>query len=311
LRAPGGEKIGTLCLVDSRPREFTEAQLALLQKLGGLVERELRISELMHAQTGMLAAQAELLKTRERLQSELQEAARYLRSLLPAPMAEPIKVDWRFVPSDELGGDCLGYQTLPGGQLAFYIVDVCGHGVGAAMLSVALLNILRSQSLADVEFSDPASVLSALNRSFQMSDHGSKFFTIWYGVLTPATGELVYSSGGHPPAIQVRSFGGSSRLNSNGIAVGCVTWAQYQNMKGRLEPGDALFVFSDGAYEVPVKEREILGLDGFEKLLLEIAETPEKRLERLGSRVSEMAGRQRFSDDVSILMLQMPASPKS
>ena len=113
----------------------------------------------------------------------------------------PIRTDWRFVPSADLGGDSFGYHWLDDDHFAFYLLDVSGHGVGAALLSVSALNALRSQSLPQTDFRDPGQVLTALNQAFQMDQQNGMFFTIWYGVYHKPTRRLDYSGGGHPPAI--------------------------------------------------------------------------------------------------------------
>jgi len=304
LRAPGGEKIGTLCIADREPRNFSAGHCAVLKRLGALVERELRMTDFVEAQTTLLAAQSELLKTQKRLKEELEAAARYVESLLPAPIEAPVRIDWRFLPSDELGGDCLGYNQLKGGQLAFYVLDVCGHGVGAAMLSVMLLSILRSQSLEGVDFADPAAVLSALNRQFQMSLHGNRFFTMWYGVLDPASGRLVYCGGGHPPALVVGPITAARRLVTEGIAVGCLSFATYTNLECYLEIEDVLYLFSDGAYEVRRRDGSFMPLDAFEKMLATAPKSSAGALDTIITELQRIAGESGFVDDVSIMELR-------
>ncbi|MGO4843433.1 PP2C family protein-serine/threonine phosphatase, partial [Rhizobiaceae sp. 2RAB30] len=85
------------------------------------------------------------------------------------------------VPSTELGGDSFGYHAIDDDHMAFYLLDVCGHGVGATLLSVAVINVLRASALPNARFRDPASVLAALNDAFPMEKQNDKFFTIWYG----------------------------------------------------------------------------------------------------------------------------------
>ena len=104
---------------------------------------------------------AELRVSREMLANDLASAARYVRSLLPPPgeMAG-IRADWRFIPSADLGGDAFGYHRLDDDQVAIYLLDVCGHGVGAALLSVSALNAIRGEALPNTDFRDPAAVLA-------------------------------------------------------------------------------------------------------------------------------------------------------
>src|ERR1700730_18334673 len=99
------------------------------------------------------------LLTHNRLQRELRDAERYVRAILPPPISDPFTVDWRFVPSTELGGDSFGYHWIDSEHFALYLLDVCGHGVGAALLSITVANTLRSGALQNTDFRRPEGVL--------------------------------------------------------------------------------------------------------------------------------------------------------
>ena len=109
-------------------------------------------------------------------------------------------------------------------HMAFYLLDVCGHGVGAALLSVTAINVLRSAALPNTDFRDPAAVLGALNDAFPMEKQNNMYFTIWYGVYQRATRNLRYASAGHPPALLLRGgserAAGAFRLETRGVALG-------------------------------------------------------------------------------------------
>src|SRR3954469_11309780 len=110
-----------------------------------------------------------LLASQKVMASDLAQAAKYVQSLLPDPLRKgPIRTEWRFVPSASLGGDTFGYHWLDDDHLALFLLDVSGHGVGPALLSVSAFNALRSQSLPQTDFLEPGQVLAALNRAFQM-----------------------------------------------------------------------------------------------------------------------------------------------
>ncbi len=118
------------------------------------------------------------------LAKELAKAGEYVVSLLPEPINTPtVETFWRFIPSAQLGGDAFGYHWIDDEHYAMYLLDVCGHGVGSALMSVSALNVLKGSSFTGVDYTDPASVLTALNKSFQMSDHNGLYFTIWYDIL--------------------------------------------------------------------------------------------------------------------------------
>ena len=133
--------------------------------------------------------------------SELAEAANYVRSILPEPTLSPLRIDWKYQPSTELGGDAFGYHWIDPDHFAVYLLDVCGHGVGASLLSVTAMNVIRSGSLPKTEFRDPGAVLSGLNNAFLMEKQNNMYFTIWYGVFNKTTRQVIYACGGHPPAL--------------------------------------------------------------------------------------------------------------
>ena len=143
-----------------------------------------------------------LLESQHRLANEMKQAAHYVQSLLPEKLKKgDITTDWRFIPSAELGGDSFGYHWLDDDHFAFYLLDVSGHGVGSALLSVSAMNALRSQALPQTDFRVPGQVLGALNNAFQMEQQNGLYFTIWYGVYQKPTRQIDYSGGGHPPAL--------------------------------------------------------------------------------------------------------------
>ena len=202
--------------------------------------------------TARREAEAALARVQKRLKQELQEAADYVRSLLPAPLTKgPITCEWHFAPSAELGGDAFGYHWIDDDCFSFYIIDAAGHGVRAALLSVSAANTLRAQSLRRCDFRDPAAVLEAMNRNYQMDRHGELFLTLWYGVFCRSTRELRFSSAGHPPAL-VFTPGAreATPLKSRGLMIGALPEAHYETETTVLPAGAVLYVFSDGAFEL-------------------------------------------------------------
>lgn len=246
----------------------------------------------------------DLHQQKQRLEQELSEAAVYVRSLLPPPIAAPVATDWVFVPSTELGGDCFDYFALDNDHFAIYLLDVSGHGVGSALLSVSVLNLLRSRSLPHTDFTQPRAVLEALNQAFPMENHGDKYFTIWYGVYHLQRHELTYVSGGHPPAL-LRTQQGLTALPGTGLAVGMFAGVTYNQQVLRVPPNSSLYVFSDGAYEVPEAPGQdaIWGLDAFTQVLEtgEGVPTPQSICERIPRRPG-----QGWPDDLSILRVDFP-----
>src|ERR1700691_99215 len=168
-----------------------------------IAKLEVAHQELTLAHRDLAQSRDELLRVHTRLRQELHAAQHYVLAILPAPVAEPIAVDWLFVPSTELGGDSFGYQWIDGEHYALYLLDVCGHGVGSALLSITVANTLRSGALQNTDFRKPEAVLSSLNQAFQMENQNGLYFTIWYGVYHRRTAPLRYASAGHPSPILV------------------------------------------------------------------------------------------------------------
>ena len=259
---------------------------------------------------GELAASRETLQlTHDRLQQELRDAERYVRAMLPAPVSEPLAVDWRFVPSTELGGDSFGYHWIDDEHFALYLIDVCGHGVGSALLSVAVADTLRSEALARTDFHNPAEVLAALNLAYQMERHGELFSTVWYGVYHRATGRLRYASAGHPPAILVRgpcdAIGDGLPLPASGPCVGISPAARYQDEQCMLPSPARLFVFSDGAYEITRPDGSMLDFAAFAEMLTRPVREGQSELDGLLDYAREVHGPGALEDDFTIIRMAL------
>lgn len=192
-------------------------------------------------------------ETQKRLEDELQEAGKYVTSILPEPITKPFNITWAYDPSTELGGDSFGYHWIDETHFAIYLLDVCGHGVGAALLSVAAINVIRAGSLPGVNFLEPAEVLGGLNETFQMERHNNMYFTIWYGVYDTTTRTIRHASGGHPAAILLKPEANgdvSEELRAPGMLIGAMPGMKFKSAETPIPAGSRLFVFCDGAYEI-------------------------------------------------------------
>ncbi len=240
------------------------------------------------------------------LQAELMEAADYVQSLLPIPAIEPVRIDSRFIPSQQLGGDCFDYYWLDDDHLAIYLLDVSGHGSRAALLSVSVLNFLRSRFLPSTNFYEPNQVLNALNQAFQMDRQRNMYFTIWYGVYNRSTRSLLYSCAGHPPAMLItknpENLVEVKQLSTSGcIPIGMFPQAKYINDSCQIEPASNLYIFSDGIYEIPLPNGEIWQLDNFIQVLADYTEKNQCSLENILQAVRSLNFDDAFNDDVSLL----------
>ncbi len=242
------------------------------------------------------------------LEKELAEAASYVRSLLPASQETPFKIETLFQPSQELGGDCFDYFWLSPHRLVLYLLDVSGHGLGAALPSVSLLNLLRSQSLAEVNYSDPASVLRGLNQAFQMSAQQDKYFTIWYGVYDLPSQTLTFASAGHPPALVFGPKQPMQQLKTPGFPIGWFTDTEYTAQSCQIAYPSTLYLFSDGVYELQQPDGNLWSFVAFQSLLQQQPGLHHQPLTNLRQAIQRSANTQRFLDDFSLLKVYFEMS---
>jgi len=254
LAGPRGHKIGTFCLVDTAPREFGDEKVASLIAFAALVEREIKLGDIIQTQHELLNTRQQLVETQEKLTREFSDAAKYVRLMLPPPLNGEEIIDWHFHPSTHLGGDGLGYRRINDDLLAFYVLDVTGHGLGSALLAVTALELLRNRNPASqLDFSSPAAVIERLNRSFQMKDHAGKFFSVWYGVYSRSARTLTYVNGGHPPALLLTRQNGALQLSktvSSASVLGIMPEIQAPETTIEFSPTSELYLFTDGLYEL-------------------------------------------------------------
>ncbi|MFM8459184.1 MAG: PP2C family protein-serine/threonine phosphatase, partial [Chthoniobacterales bacterium] len=251
------------------------------------------------------AAFAALKESQEKLAAELAEAAAYVQSVLPAPIKQgAVTASWQFLPSSSLGGDAFGYGPERDGSFGICLLDVCGHGVGAALLSISVLNVIRAESLPGVNFSDPADVLGGLNNAFPMDKHGEMFFTAWCGIYDPAARRMRFAAGGHPPAIMVTPDGSSTVLSAKGPVIGAMPGMQFKPGEAEIPAGARVFVFSDGAYEIQQHDGSIMTHDDLRQLLARAPRdnAPAWVMEQLRAINSQPV----FDDDVSLVELCFP-----
>jgi sigma-B regulation protein RsbU (phosphoserine phosphatase) len=242
----------------------------------------------------------------KRLAGELDEASRYVRSILPDPMEKPLAIDWCFEPSTELGGDAFGYHWIDGDHLAIYLLDVCGHGVGAALLSATAINMIRAGLLA-ADLRNPGSVLAELNRAFPMERNNGMYFTLWYGVLHLPSRTLTHSSGGHPPALLLSSGGAIEEIREPGMILGLMPGTSYSTGVTELPPGSRLFVFSDGVYEAIKPDNSLLDFEEFKEFMAANGSSPDA-FEKLKEWIHSFQGPGPLSDDFTMVRVLVPSS---
>mgnify|MGYP001002254952 FL=1 len=206
----------------------------------------------------LAARNARLSEALRQIEQDLEVAARIQQSVLPAHQQRyrDYFSDWIFLPSAWVSGDIFNVFPLDN-HLGFYCVDVSGHGVGAAMMSLAVARqflhgraVERFLFTADNEVASPAEVVRILNGRF-CSDEVEivSYFTMIYGVIDLATGEGKLCQAGHPTPFIVTPDGEARTVGNGGAPVGLMPDLCWTDVNFSLAAGERLCLFSDGITE--------------------------------------------------------------
>lgn len=220
LAAPGGQRVGSLCILDKKPRQMSPLELGLLRDLADWVEKELATDQ------------------------ELVEAGAMQRRLLPTsqPQVPGYDIAGRCLPSRAAGGDFFDWYPV-GEQFQVVVADVMGKGVAAAIIAASLRALVRGASRHN-------DVAEAINRTAFTLEHDlsetSSFATLFCGRLDPDSGRLTYVDAGHGLTGVIRASGRVRLLLSDGLPLGIGFGDELRAHSAYLAPGDTLVSVSDG-----------------------------------------------------------------
>jgi sigma-B regulation protein RsbU (phosphoserine phosphatase) len=287
-----------------------------MEELHARVETHLNLRRL-HVE--LEETNSRLERVNGRMARDLEAAAKIQKTFLPcaAPRVPGTEFAWCYQPCDELAGDGLNIIPLDDGKVGLYILDVSGHGVSSALLSVTLSRLLSPPSepssilIGDravrdrLDITPPAEVADRLNRLFPYDTGTEQFATLMYGVLDVSTGDFRYVSAGHPGPLLLPADGPPVILESPGFPIGLAEEA-YAERCVHLAAGDRMYLYSDGFPDAMNACGERFG----ETRLLEAIDRGRAEPLRVGlaSLLGEIArwqGGERPQDDISILVVEL------
>jgi sigma-B regulation protein RsbU (phosphoserine phosphatase) len=263
---------------------------------------------------------ARLSRVNQRMERDLHTAARVQASMLPrqVPAYPGVRFAWHFQPCDELAGDGLNVLGLDDRRVGLYVLDVTGHGVASALLSVTLsrlLSVPSDPSSVLVKGGDdpdgvgplpvpPAEVAEELGRRFPFDPANGQYFTMVYGLLDVITGEFHYVSAGHPGMAYVPAAGPPRIIDTPGFPIGLALDA-YEAHCLTLGPGDRLYLYSDGIPEAMDGADAMYGparmLSGLERGR---SEPLDRSVSILLDDVRSWCGGAELRDDISLLAVE-------
>lgn len=243
----------------------------------------------------------------QRITDELKTAAAYVQSILPRGLTGEVSVSSRYLPSQELGGDCFDYSWLDADHLMAYLIDVSGHGIEPALLAVSLQNMLRSRAFTTETLLVPDAVLAELNQQFQMEQHGEHYFTMWYGVYERSTRTLRYANAGAPPAFAFNTGTDgrvtAAELFSNSLPVGAFTGTRFATDSYIVPAGCRILIYSDGASEQVLADGTQLSLTAFRDLTTRLSAAPDFSIDTVVNELRDLTPDGAFKDDFSLIYL--------
>lgn len=275
-------------------------------------ERTVRLERTLNRQN------AELRQAGERMRHDLRAASRVQKALLPrrAIEAPGLRTAWGYVPTDELAGDAIGLHLIADRYLVVYVLDVSGHGVPAALLSVTAMHALapvpeETSLLRDPSGNGPwgavrrpGQVATELNRRFHADESDGRYFTMALGALDAIDGRLCYALAGHFPPLIVREGSIVATPDTGGLPVAIADDEVYADETIKLRAGDRVCLYSDGIVEQPGPGGRQFGGQRLTDLVCGLASrTPQQTVEAVIAALKDWAGGAAFVDDVSIVVL--------
>jgi sigma-B regulation protein RsbU (phosphoserine phosphatase) len=274
-------------------RAFTREDLNLLTVMANVAA--IRIE---HARLNEIEANERAMA------KELEQAAQIQKGLLPgaAPKLEGVDIAGRTTSCRTVGGDYFDYLTFADGRVAVMVGDVAGKGMPAALLMSSL------QARVKVVFEDGdelAKKITRLNKSTAANCPDNRFITFFIAVISPVTGDLVYTNAGHNPGLLVRENGTVEQLSVGGLMLGILPMAQYQEASAKMNPGDILVLFSDGVTEAVNPKDEDFGETRLTDLVTSLKDRPASHIvNAIQAEVTKFTEGAPPADDITVVVVK-------
>jgi sigma-B regulation protein RsbU (phosphoserine phosphatase) len=249
----------------------------------------------------LLAANERTRVAYTRIKNDLASAAALQRRLLPEPRLEgPVRFGWAFQPSLDIGGDSLGVVDLPNGRILFFIIDISGHGIPAALNSFALHNRLAQLAPAEPEGLVEAAALINQEMAAQI---GETYFTAVLGLVNASGDRAWLLRAGHPMPLLCRPGSRPRLLEEGGLPIGMLPDLRHELSELVLEPGDRLLLYTDGVTDCA--DHGCMDAETLAEFCVQHQNLPLQAFAAsLEARLAVMRGGKPPEDDISIFVLE-------
>lgn len=252
------------------------------------------------------------------IKKDLESAGELIKRLLPTKNRySGVELSYISIPSAQIGGDMLGHSKLDAEHVAFYLLDVAGHGVSSALMSFSIQQSITADSdkgvmlktaitgTASYNITPPHEVIKQLNDIYITDDQNLLYFTMVYSVLNVKTGMLSLSAAGHPPLVWLHNSDSTAEfIRQDSFVVGAFDFAEYKTAQIQLAPGDKVWMYSDGLTEAEQGTKQF-SEQGLLNSVIDFQHNPiTLQTELLVDRVRDWQQSEQFDDDVSILAVE-------
>jgi len=255
-----------------------------------------------------IARLTETTAAKERFESELNIAHSIQMDFLPKifpPFPEREEFDLFAVmePAKEVGGDFYDFFMLDEDRLCFVIADVSGKGVPASLFMAMSMTLIRATAR---EAASPEEILFRVNKELARDNSSCMFVTTFCAILDTRSGAVCYANGGHNPPLHIRNDVSILRLpNLGGLMVGALEGSTYKLEHLVLEPGERLFLYTDGVTEAMNDQEQFFTMERLEQELSTLhGRDTREMVEEIKSSILAFTGDAPQSDDITMLMLQ-------
>ncbi|OPY14601.1 MAG: Transcriptional regulatory protein YycF [Syntrophus sp. PtaU1.Bin005] len=277
------------------------------------IENQLKIRRLTDE---LIATNAELTEKQKKLDEDLQAAAGIQQNLLPRnpPEVDNLDIAWKFMPSEQIGGDIFNVLRLDEDHLGFYMIDVSGHGVPPALVTFSISQTLqphmgctirkRPGFTPDHQVVSPGEVLKSLDEEYPW-ERFERFLTIIYLIVNIRNGHMIYSNAAHPPPILLHADGALELLEEGGTIIGLDGILPFEEGEKILSPGDKIILYTDGVFEFVDSRGEIFGEKRFHELVKGLYRLPIGAvLDEIVLAIERFVQGAKLQDDVSLLGIE-------
>src|SRR6266852_1364154 len=293
-----GDFLGVLYMDSKRPTAFSKLDRQILDALAADAASILDNARLVERE-----------RERQRMEEQINIARGIQQALLPRGFREypHLAISGINTPCLAVGGDYYDVFPLSDNRTAFLLADVSGKGLGAALLTTMLQGALSGMTLG----TDPARVFNHINRFLCDHSEVGRYATMFFGILDPE-GHLEFINAGHPSPFLIRNGVAEEAFTEGSFPVGLVPEAEYIAACLKLEPGDTLFLFSDGVTETMDPDEQMFGIARLKELLTGQLECPLENIQKcVLEGVENFARGAHQADDVTLLIVRYRAAAAS